>query len=785
MAEITIADAAPRVQYTVTGSTTGPWSIPWPFWSTDDIKVYFDATLKTITTHYTIAGTAVDDGFSSGNVTAEDAQENITVTIVRDVAIARTTDHSPGLFNIATLNTELDKLTAMGQQIEESVTRVPLVASTDDVPSSMALPTATSAASFLLWSTAGFTSGSSTQLLGGDGTVSLPFYSFTSDPDTGVYRIGTNNVGLAVGGAKIVDINSSGLNSIIGATTPAAGTFTTLIGTTVAGALDGVLGGNTPAAATATSGTFSGNVTAVDLTLSGDLTVNGSTTTLTTNNLLVKDALMELATGTSGTPANDAGIIIERGSAANAFMGWDESADQFIFATTTMTGADTGNLDNQTLANVSVGAITATSGTLAGMTSIAMSSGATLTAGFLDEDDMASDSAVAGVTQQSVKAHVAAAIQAPGIQMTWKTAYDDDDEGVGTIKANSATFGSISKLFIDDVERNSVSINSFIDTLDDPTATNSAYITITKAGTASTAMKMFKVNGAVESATGYSKVGVDGVIEVGAFSDNDVVGVLVSFSGDDGADGDVTAASTTTFTNKTFNANATGNALSNVDVADLAAGTDGELITWNASGVAATVGVGSATQVLTSNGAGAAPTFQDVGGGRLFGISDDFLTNTRVVDATDVGITTTAADVGSAISAQTLAAGDVIALWVVEACMAAAGSAQVSFGIEVNSTDYFAVGQNLGGTYGFFTLSNANVTHIRGLRGPFAYSANSQTVVENNPAIFLFDVDGLGIATGSQTIQVRVKEIATSSGATLQGSAGFDTRIAWALLKGS
>ena len=50
-------------------------------------------------------------------------------------------------------------------------------------------------------------------------------------------------------------------------------------------------------------------------------------------------------------------------------------------------------------------------------------------------------------------------------------------------------------------------------------------------------------------------------------------------------------------------------------IGGLANGTDGELITWNSSGVAATVAVGTANQVLTSNGAGAAPTFQDAGGG--------------------------------------------------------------------------------------------------------------------------------------------------------------------------
>jgi len=52
-----------------------------------------------------------------------------------------------------------------------------------------------------------------------------------------------------------------------------------------------------------------------------------------------------------------------------------------------------------------------------------------------------------------------------------------------------------------------------------------------------------------------------------------------------------------------------------VDIAMLADGIDGELITWDAVGVAATVPVGTATHVLTSNGVGVAPTFQAPAGG--------------------------------------------------------------------------------------------------------------------------------------------------------------------------
>jgi hypothetical protein len=58
--------------------------------------------------------------------------------------------------------------------------------------------------------------------------------------------------------------------------------------------------------------------------------------------------------------------------------------------------------------------------------------------------------------------------------------------------------------------------------------------------------------------------------------------------------------------------NATAIANGEISYTKLANGTDGELLTWDASGVIATVAVGTAGHVLTSNGAGAAPTFQAV-----------------------------------------------------------------------------------------------------------------------------------------------------------------------------
>jgi hypothetical protein len=69
--------------------------------------------------------------------------------------------------------------------------------------------------------------------------------------------------------------------------------------------------------------------------------------------------------------------------------------------------------------------------------------------------------------------------------------------------------------------------------------------------------------------------------------------------------------------NTVLRSDGTDPAWGKIAVADLASGTDGQLITWDASGVAAVVATGNDTQVLTSNGAGTAPTFQAAGAGDL------------------------------------------------------------------------------------------------------------------------------------------------------------------------
>lgn len=124
---ISLSNNDPRVSYAVAqGATQTAFTVPFEFFDNADLNFYVDGTLKTITTHYTVSG---GDG-STGAIATTTGNSVVgitggsTVIITRSIDLDRTTDFpSSGPFNIASLNTELDRMVAINADLKDQTDR--------------------------------------------------------------------------------------------------------------------------------------------------------------------------------------------------------------------------------------------------------------------------------------------------------------------------------------------------------------------------------------------------------------------------------------------------------------------------------------------------------------------------------------------------------------------------------------------------------------------------------------------------------------------------------------
>ena len=70
------------------------------------------------------------------------------------------------------------------------------------------------------------------------------------------------------------------------------------------------------------------------------------------------DPLVTLNNAETGTNTSDIGIIMERGSASNVALLWDESEDTFVAIVTTHDGSTDGNVGISSYANLRAGTFT-------------------------------------------------------------------------------------------------------------------------------------------------------------------------------------------------------------------------------------------------------------------------------------------------------------------------------------------------------------------------------------------------------------------------------------------
>ena len=120
---INIADNSPRVSYAVAaGVTQTSFTVSFEFFDNEDLNVYVDSVLKTLTSDYTVSGGDGSTGTVAMSVTG--AASGSVVVVTRDIGLERTTDFpASGAFNIATLNTELDRIIAITADLNDRTAR--------------------------------------------------------------------------------------------------------------------------------------------------------------------------------------------------------------------------------------------------------------------------------------------------------------------------------------------------------------------------------------------------------------------------------------------------------------------------------------------------------------------------------------------------------------------------------------------------------------------------------------------------------------------------------------
>ena len=107
---------------------------------------------------------------------------------------------------------------------------------------------------------------------------------------------------------------------------------------------------------TSASVSFARLQTSGDVVVGGDLTVNGTTTTLNTETLAIEDNIVVLNSNVTGSPTTNAGIEVERGSSANVSLRWNETSDKWE-----ITEDGSAYLEVATTADISTAALTSIS----------------------------------------------------------------------------------------------------------------------------------------------------------------------------------------------------------------------------------------------------------------------------------------------------------------------------------------------------------------------------------------------------------------------------------------
>jgi len=474
---MTVSSTTTKNSYSGNASTT-VFAYGFKIFDDDDIIVIIRTdstgaeTTKTKTTHYTVSNVGSASG---GNVTFTSGNtpaSGETVVLIRNTARTQLTDYTPNdPFPADSHEDALDKLTLITQELEENIGRSLKVSQTNVIATSEFTADATARANKIL----GFDASGNLQVTTGK-----------------------------------VDTVTSSVSAVSAGGTPTASATYTASSGALALAF-GLVTGNTGA----TGNTGSTGAAGVDNGLA--LTFSNSTSDADPGGgkLAFNNGTISSATVAFIDDADDNGVDI-----SSFAQSWDDAVNSTARGLLLVTKE--GTPTTFALFKVS-GATTNASGYTKVPITHVVSNGS-----FSNTDGIR-----VAFTYSGADGATGSAGSNAGLALTWSNSTSDADPGAGKLAFNNGTVSSVSVIYVDDVDDNSVDISGFVQSWDD--VVNSVargMLLVTKEGTPST-YALFKVTGAVTDASGYNKVAVTHVVSNGTFSNGDGITVQFSYSGVD------------------------------------------------------------------------------------------------------------------------------------------------------------------------------------------------------------------------------------------------------------
>jgi len=524
---MTVAAVTRRVQYTVGGSgQAGPYAFTFTVLDEGDLAVYqgstTSSTLKTLTTHYTVALSA--DG--TGSITFVGGQEPTTaqlITIIGDRAISRTTDFTAGGdIRASTMNSDLDALTVQQQQLDEAMDRAVQVEIFGNRDWSSLGPL------FLPYDTP---ANNKNKILAYDATGAALTTSVSIGEHRGNWAADTAYVIRDVvrdsGNGNVYFVNeahtSSGSLPISGNTDAAK--FTIIV--------DGA------------SATTSATAAATSAQLADDWAVK-------TSGVVADSEYSSKAYavgGTGVTSSSGKGAAKEWATTTGAAVDTSEySAKEYALGTTVAAGSAKdwailaedslvdGGSGYSSLHHAAKGAASATAAASSASSASSSASSASSSASTAStQASNSSTSAASSASSATSAAASAASSSAAGLTYAYSTTTTDSDPGSGIIRFNHATLSSATAAYVDDNDANSVDVSTHLLTWDDSSTTsNRGTLKMVKSGTPST-YALYTISGASTDASGYVKLALTHVASNGSFSDTDTVIIHNTRTGDTGS----------------------------------------------------------------------------------------------------------------------------------------------------------------------------------------------------------------------------------------------------------